>query len=155
MMRLSTKSRYGVRAIFDIAYHSGGLPTQIKEISRRQGITPRYLEQIFQKLKRAGIVNSIRGPKGGYYLARKPKNIAVSDVIRAVEESMVPVFCARPPKGRKKCPRESHCVARQIWQEAGWRIIEYFDSVSIEKMCNLARDLGIGKKLDRRFIHYI
>lgn len=63
-MKLSTKSRYGVRAIFDIAYHSGGLPTQIKEISKRQEITPRYLEQIFQKLKRGGIVKSIRGPKG-------------------------------------------------------------------------------------------
>jgi Rrf2 family protein len=154
-MRLSTKSRYGLRAIFDIAYHSIGLPTQIKEISRRQGVTPRYLEQIFQKLKRAGIVKSIRGPKGGYYLARKPEKIAVGDVIRAMEESMEPVFCARPSKGRKKCRRESHCVAQLIWREAGQRISEYFDSVSIEKMCQMAKELGIEKQLNHRFMYFI
>ena len=154
-MRLSTKSRYGVRAIFDIAYHSRGLPTQIKEISRRQGVTPRYLEQIFQKLKRAGIVKSIRGPKGGYYLARKPENIAVSDVIRAMDEFTEPVFCARPPKGRKKCRREYHCVAQMVWREAGQRISEYFNSVSIEKMCAMAKELGIEKQLDHRFMYFI
>ena len=97
-MRLSTKSRYGVRALFDIAYHSEGSPTQIKEISRRQGITPRYLEQIFQRLKRAGIVKSIRGPKGGYYLARKPEEIVLSEIIQAMDDSIEPVFCARPGK---------------------------------------------------------
>ena len=151
-MRLSTKSRYGVRAIFDIAYHSGGLPTQIKEISRRQEITPRYLEQIFQKLKHAGIVKSIRGPKGGYYLARKPEKIAVADVIRAMEESIEPVFCARPPKGRKKCRKEWKCVAQIIWREAGKRLSGYFDSVSIEKICKMAKELGIEKQVDHRFI---
>jgi Rrf2 family protein len=154
-MRLSTKSRYGVRAIFDIAYHSGGLPTQIKEISKRQGITPRYLEQIFQKLKRAGILKSIRGPKGGYYLARKIDKINVGDVIRAMEESMVPVFCATALKGRKKCRRETHCVAQLIWREAGQRLTEYFDSMSIEKMCNMAKELGIEKQLDHRFMYFI
>ena len=154
-MRLSTKSRYGVRAIFDIAYHSGGLPTQIKEISRRQGVTPRYLEQIFQKLKRAGIVKSIRGPKGGYYLARKPGNIAVSDVIRAMEESIEPVFCARPPKGRKRCRRESHCVAQLVWREVGRRTVEYLDSMSMEKLCEMAKQLGIEKQLDHRFMYFI
>ena len=153
-MRLSTKSRYGVRAIFDIAYHSGGLPTQIKEISRRQEITPRYLEQIFQKLKRAGIVKSIRGPKGGYYLARKPDKIAVSDVIRAMEESMEPVFCSRPGK-RKKCRRASHCVAQVVWQEAGERMTAYLDSVTIEKMCRMAQERGIEKQLDHRFMYFI
>jgi len=154
-MRLSTKSRYGVRAIFDIAYHAGGLPTQIKEISKRQEVTPRYLEQIFQKLKRAGIVKSIRGPKGGYYLARKPELIAVSDVLRAMDDSLEPVFCVRPSKGRKKCRRESKCVAQIIWREAGMRLAEYFDSVSVEKMCQMAKELGIEKQLDHRFMYFI
>ena len=154
-MRLSTKSRYGIRAIFDIAYHSGGLPTQIKEISRRQEITPRYLEQIFQKLKKAGIVKSIRGPKGGYYLARKPEKIAVGDVIRAMEESMDPVFCVRQGKGRKRCKREPICVTRLIWQEAGKRITDYFDSVSVENMCGMAKEMGLEKQLDHRFMYYI
>ena len=72
-MRLSTQSRYGVRAIFDIAYHSEGLETQVKDISRRQEISARYLEQIFQKLKKAGIVSGKRGPSGGYFLIKSLK----------------------------------------------------------------------------------
>ena len=75
-MKISTKSRYGLRAVFDIAYHSAGLSTQVKEISARQAISPRYIEQIFQKLKKAGIIKSIRGPSGGYYLAKKPTRSA-------------------------------------------------------------------------------
>jgi Rrf2 family protein len=145
-MRLSTKSRYGVRALFDIAYHAEEAPAQIKTISQRQGITPRYLEQIFQKLKRAGIVKSIRGPRGGYYLARKPEEIAVGDVIRAMEETIEPVFCARPPKGRsRKCRRETKCVAQVIWTEAGQRLGDYLDSVSLAQMCGMARGMRIVK----------
>jgi Rrf2 family transcriptional regulator, iron-sulfur cluster assembly transcription factor len=145
-MRLSTKSRYGVRALFDIAYHAEEAPAQIKTISQRQGITPRYLEQIFQKLKRAGIVKSIRGPRGGYYLARKPEEIAVGDVIRAMEETIEPVFCARPPKGRsRKCRHESKCVAQVIWTEAGRRLGDYLDSVSLAQMCGMARGMRIVK----------
>ena len=145
-MRLSTKSRYGVRALFDMAYHSEGVPAQIKAISQRQEITPRYLEQIFQKLKRAGIVKSIRGPKGGYYLARKPEKIAVGDIIRAMEESIEPVFCARDAKGRgRKCWRESKCVAQVVWTQAGERLRDYLDSVSLAQMCGMARGIRIEK----------
>ena len=145
-MRLSTKSRYGVRALFDIAYHSAEAPAQIKAISQRQGITPRYLEQIFQKLKRAGIVKSIRGPRGGYYLARKPEEIAVGDIVRAMEETIDPVFCARPVKGRsRKCRRESKCPAQVVWTEAGKRLGNYLDSVSLAQMCGIARGMRTEK----------
>ncbi len=154
-MRLSTKSRYGVRALFDIAYHSEGLPTQIKEICRRQGITPRYLEQIFQKLKRAGIVKSIRGPKGGYYLSRKPEEIVLSEIIRAMDESIEPIFCARSSKGRKKCGRETKCVAQVVWTEAGQRLLDYLSSISLDKMCKMAQEMGIEKQLDHRFMYFI
>ena len=145
-MRLSTKSRYGLRALFDIAYHSKGVPAQIKTISQRQGITPRYLEQIFQKLKRAGIVKSIRGPKGGYYLARMPEEIAVGDIMRAMEESIEPIFCAQPPKGRsRKCRRESKCAAQVVWTEAGRRLRDYLDSVTLAQMCGIAGGMRIEK----------
>lgn len=156
-MKLSTKSRYGLRAIFDIAYHSGGLPTQIKEISKRQGVTPRYLEQIFQKLKVAGLIKSIRGPKGGYYLAREPEKISVADVIRAVEETIDPVLCARrsKAKNKKKCRREKNCVARVIWQEASKLLHQYFSSVSIAQICQRAQEMGIEKQLDHRFMYFI
>lgn len=154
-MKLSTKSRYGLRAIFDIAYHSGGLPTQIKEISKRQGITPRYLEQIFQKLKEAGLIKSIRGPKGGYYLAREPEKISVADVIWAVEEATDPVFCTSRSRMKKKCRREKNCVARVIWQETGKLLHQYFSSVSIAQMCQKAQEMGIEKQLDHRFMYFI
>ncbi len=152
-MKLSTRSRYGLRAVFDIAYHSGGLATQVKAIAQREEITPRYLEQIFQKLKRAGIVKSIRGPKGGYYLARKPDRISVSDVIRAMEESVAPVVCGGR-RGRK-CRREPVCVARLVWAEAAKRLYSYFDSVSVERMCQMAKAQGIEKRLDQRFMYFI
>ena len=154
-MRLSTKSRYGVRALFDIAYHFKGHPTQIKEISRREGITPRYLEQIFQKLKKAGMVKSIRGPKGGYYLSRPPEEIVVGDIIRAMDESIEPVHCARTTRDRKKCRRESRCAAQVVWKEAGQRLREYLDSTSLDTMCKIARDIGIGKPPDSRFMDAI
>jgi len=145
-MRLSTKSRYGVRAIFDIAYHTDGRPTQVRTISKRQGITPRYLEQIFQKLKRAGIVKSIRGPKGGYSLNRKPEKITVGDIIRAVGESVQPVFCVWSPKAGLRCRRESHCVATLIWKKMGEQISSYLDSVTIAQMCRMGGEIGLGRK---------
>src|SRR6266511_1152412 len=92
-MKLSTKSRYGLRALFDIAYNSGNLPAQIQDISRRQDISPRYLEQIFQGLKRAGILKSKRGPQGGSFLTRTPDEITVKDVILATEGGMVLADC--------------------------------------------------------------
>jgi len=97
-MKLSTKSRYGLRALFDIAYNSGSLPAQIQDISRRQDISPRYLEQIFQGLKRAGILKSKRGPQGGYFLTRNPEEITVKDVITATEGRMVLVDCVAVKK---------------------------------------------------------
>ena len=105
-MKISTKSRYGLRAVFDIAYHSAGLSTQVKEISARQAISPRYIEQIFQKLKKAGIIKSIRGPSGGYYLARKFDKISVGDIVRATEGTIQLVHCTGPAKtGGKACDR--------------------------------------------------
>lgn len=84
-MKLSSKGRYAVRALFDIAFYNEGRPTQVKDIADRQGIPPRFLEQIFQELKRAGIVGSKRGPQGGYLLAQSADAIRLGDVVRALE----------------------------------------------------------------------
>jgi len=154
-MRLSTQSRYGVRAIFDIAYNSEGLETQVKDISRRQGISQRYLEQIFQKLKRAGIVGSKRGPSGGYFLSKKPEDITVGEVVRVTEGGLVPVLCVNPEDSTKPCERSGECVTQVIWDEAGKRLRDYFDSVTIRDLCQLAKELGINKDLDKRFMYYI
>ncbi len=154
-MRLSTQSRYGVRAIFDIAYHSEGLETQVKEISRRQGISQRYLEQIFQKLKRGGIVGSKRGPSGGYFLGKKPEEITVGEVIRITEGGINPVVCVNAEDSTQPCERSGVCVTQIIWDEAGKRLKEYFDSVTIEDLCKLAKEMGMKKDFDKRFMYYI
>ena len=154
-MRLSTQSRYGVRAIFDIAYNSEGLETQVKDISRRQGISPRYLEQIFQKLKKAGIVGSKRGPSGGYFLNKKAEEITVGDVIRTTEGGIDPVLCIDPEDSSQPCDRLGECVTRLIWDEAGNRLKEYFDSVTVKDLCRMAQKMGLRKELDRRFMYYI
>ena len=154
-MRLSTQSRYGVRAIFDIAYHSAGLETQVRDISRRQGISQRYLEQIFQKLKRAGIIGSKRGPSGGYFLGKKPENITLAEVIRVTEGNITPVLCVNPEDSTQPCERSGECVTQIVWNEAGKRLKDYFDSVTVKDLCELAKQMGIKKDLDKRFMYYI
>jgi Rrf2 family iron-sulfur cluster assembly transcriptional regulator len=154
-MRLSTQSRYGVRAIFDIAYNSEGLETQVKDISRRQEISPRYLEQIFQKLKKAGIVGSKRGPSGGYFLNKKAEEITVGDIIRTTEGGIDPVLCIDPEDSTQPCDRLGECVTRLIWNEAGNRLKEYFDSVTVKDLCRMAQKMGLRKELDQRFMYYI
>lgn len=154
-MRLSTQSRYGVRAIFDIAYHSEGLETQVKDISRRQGISPRYIEQIFQKIKRAGIIGSKRGPSGGYFLNKKPEEITVGEIIRVTEGGIDPVLCLDSEDSTRPCDKLGECVTRLIWNEAGNRLKEYFDSVTIQDLCRMAQKTGLKKELGRRFMYYI
>ena len=154
-MRLSTQSRYGVRAIFDIAYHSEGLETQVKEISRRQGISQRYLEQIFQKLKKGGIVASKRGPSGGYFLNKKPEDITVGEVIQITEGGINPVLCVNPEDSSQPCKKSGECVTQVVWSEAGKRLREYFDSVTIRDLCIKAKEIGIKRDLDKRFMYYI
>jgi len=154
-MRLSTQSRYGVRAIFDIAYHSEGLETQVKDISRRQGISQRYLEQIFQKLRRGGIIGSKRGPSGGYFLGKKPEEITVGEVIRITEGGINPVLCVDPEDSSRSCKRSGGCVTQIVWNEAGKRLNDYFDSVTIKDLCQLAKEMGMKKDFDKRFMYYI
>lgn len=153
-MRLSTKSRYGVRALFDIAYHSVGLPTQIKDISRRQQISPRYLEQIFQRLKKADILGSKRGPNGGYYLLKDPKNVSLGDIVRATEGPFELVFCASE-KPKKKCPRSDECVAQEMWMDISNQIGGFFDSISIDDLCERARTVGVEREYDHPYTYHI
>ncbi len=145
-----------MRALFDIAYHSAGLSTQVKDISARQGISPRYIEQIFQKLKAAGLIKSIRGPAGGYYLTRKPEEITIGDIVRATEGDIELVFCTGMQKhpGRG-CERAEKCVVRGVWSEGARRLMEYFDSISLEDLCREARTRGIERVIDANLMYYI
>jgi len=154
-MRLSTKSRYGVRAIFDIAYHARGEGVQIKDIARRQEISPRYLEQIFQKLRDADILLSKRGPMGGYSLAKSPQEITVGDIIRVTEGGLDPVFCVHLEKSGKGCDRITECATRLIWKEAGEKLEDFFGSVTIQDLCEKAELLGVQKERTQGLMYYI
>ena len=155
-MKLSTKTRYGVRALFDMAFHTGTLPAQIKDISRRQEISPRYLEQIFQGLKRAGLLRSRRGPQGGYQLTRSPSEITLLQIIQATEGPLALVDCVGESRGRKKkCQFDHRCVTQLIWNEATQRLDDYFASVTLKDLCDRAQQLGMEKELDHRFMYFI
>ncbi|GFE57646.1 Rrf2 family transcriptional regulator [Geobacter sp. AOG1] len=155
-MRLSTKSRYGLRALFDIAYNSGNLPTQIQDISRRQEISPRYLEQIFQSLKKNGILKSKRGPRGGYYLSRSPELITVREIIEATEGDVMLVECvASKRKKKENCTFSGHCVTQTVWNEAGVLLNDYLGKLTLTDLCERGQALGVKKEQDHRFVYYI
>jgi Rrf2 family protein len=155
-MRLTTKSRYGARAIFDIAYNSSGAPVQIKDIAARQHIPQRYLEQIFHKLKQAKVVKSVRGPGGGYLLGKDPEKITVAEIIKAMREPIDPGFCVdNGGSPVKTCSRMAECVTQQIWKEAGEKITEYFSSITIADLCQRAQRMGIKKSAQHRFDYSI
>jgi Rrf2 family transcriptional regulator, iron-sulfur cluster assembly transcription factor len=134
-MKLSTRARYGVRAVFDIAYHNNGGPTQARDIARRQEVPLRYLEQIFQELRRARIVDAKRGPKGGYLLARKPAEISVGDVIRAVQG----------PIALLSNREDSKSLWPSIWKELGEKIGAVFDGLTIQDLCARGEALGVQR----------
>ncbi|MBC7963226.1 MAG: RrF2 family transcriptional regulator [Steroidobacteraceae bacterium] len=158
-MRLSTKSRYGLRAMFDIAYNCGSAPAQIQDISRRQQISPRYLEQIFQNLKRAGILRSKRGPKGGYCLAKSPDQVTVLEILNATEQDVLLVDCAGvTPKKRKRkeeCPFEGKCITQTVWEEANTLLNQLFAGQTLQTLCQRAHEMGIKKETDPRVMYYI
>ena len=158
-MRLSTKSRYGLRAMFDIAYNCGSEPVQIQDISRRQQISPRYLEQIFQNLKRAGLLKSKRGPQGGYALSRQPDEITVLDILNATEQDVLLVDCAGvTPKKRRRtteCPFEGNCVTQTVWTEANSLLDTLFGGMNLETLCQRARAMGVKNDADNSIMYNI
>ena len=113
-MKLSTKGRYGTRALLDLALHQREGPALLKDIARRQEISLQYLEHLITPLIAGGIVRSIRGPRGGVSLAKSPEEIQLSEVIRLLEGSIAPVDCINNPG---ICSRSSFCVTRDIWGE--------------------------------------
>src|SRR3989304_3622377 len=116
---------------------------------------PSILEQICQKRRRAGILGSKRGPTGGYFLARKPEEITVGEIVRVTEGGLNPVLCVDPQDSRQPCDKITECVTRIVWDEAGNRLKEYFDSVTINDLCTMAMERGLKRELDKRFMYYI
>jgi Rrf2 family protein len=138
-MKLSTRTRYGVRALFDIAFHNQGHPTQARDIARRQEVPLRYLEQIFQELRRANLVEAKRGPKGGYSLARAPEAITLGDVLRAVQGPIALLADEHEAGNRPKA------VTASIWKDLGDKIGACFDAVTIRDLCARGEALGLQR----------
>ncbi|GAB4164045.1 MAG: Rrf2 family transcriptional regulator [Geothermobacteraceae bacterium] len=136
-MRLSTKAQYAVRAMVSLSLHGDEGPVSIKDISARESISLPYLEQLFVKLRRGEIVTSVRGPGGGYRLARPADQIRVDEIIDSVEESLVPVSCM-DEKGRCVC--DDHCVTHNVWQGLGERIRSFLASITLDDLTREARE---------------
>ena len=145
-MKLTAQIQYGVRSLCDIAYYSAGSPVNLKRISERQGISHPFIDQIFRNLAKVGMVRSLRGPGGGYFLARRPEEISVGDVIRAVEgKNMELVGCHGDKReSRKPVDRLEKCTVSEIWRVASKRLMDYFDSITLEQICEETRERGVG-----------
>lgn len=139
-MRLSTKSTYGVRAMFDLALHYKDGAVAATSISKREEISIAYLEQLLNKLRRAGLVKSVRGPKGGYALARRPEDIKIGDIMRVLEGTLSLIYCIVSTQA-KSCHRTDKCVTKIMWKKLSDKIEEVLDSTTLKDLCNEATRL--------------
>ncbi len=139
-MKLSAKTRYGMRAMLELAEHSQGGPLQIKAIARNQDISMKYLEQLIGILKTAGLVTSARGAKGGYTLSKKPVEIKLSDIFIALEG---PVNTAECLLDRNYCGKTAECITRQLWAELQNVIINFLDSLTLQDLANKAKNKAL------------
>lgn len=136
-MRLSTKAQYAVRAMVSLNLVADDSPVSIREIAEREDISLSYLEQLFVKLRRGQIVNSVRGPGGGYMLARSADKIRIDQIIDSVEETLVPVSCM--DDGKCSCLTDTRCVTHGIWQGLGERIRHFLASITLAELTEEAR----------------
>ena len=134
-MRLTTKGRYAVRALFCLSKFQKDKPTPLSIVAKDQNISLNFLEQLFVHLRKNGIVNSVRGPRGGYRLAKEPGEISIGEVLRAVGESTYPVFCTDDDIDvKKQCPRADDCVTHLLWIKLGETINDFLDSTTLEEL---------------------
>jgi Rrf2 family protein len=135
-MKLSTRTRYGIRALLDIAEHSAGGPLQIRTIAQHEDISVKYLEQLMTILKSAGFVRSVRGAKGGYILAKTAKQIRLSDVFNALEgPSAITVECL---ENKSYCARAADCAVRWVWAQMQETIMNVLGSITLQDLVDRA-----------------
>ncbi|EEG77681.1 RrF2 family transcriptional regulator [Dethiobacter alkaliphilus] len=141
-MRLSTKGRYGVRAMFDLALHSGEGAIALKSVAQREHISEKYLEHLFASLKKAGLIRSVRGAQGGYRLARPPEEITLGDIIRVLEGPIAPTECVIDDDGHESCERSTDCVMRSIWGNVRDQINEILDGITLAQIVEEQRKMS-------------
>jgi Rrf2 family transcriptional regulator, iron-sulfur cluster assembly transcription factor len=151
-MRLTTKGRFAVTAMMDLALHHGDGPVTLAEISGRQKISLSYLEQLFGKLRRHGLVESVRGPGGGYCLAKALGAVTVAEIILAVDEPIDATQCG----GKENCRDEQKCLTHDLWAALNQRIFDYLGAVSLQQLVeeqktkDSAKDSGVAQMHDMR-----
>lgn len=136
-MKISTKGRYAMRLMLDIAQHDTGEPVSIRDISTRQEISVKYLEQIVSALVHTGLLRSIRGPQGGYLLVKRPSDYRVGDILRVTEGSLSPVDCLTGEEN--DCPREESCVTLRLWKELDAAIKGVVDKYTLEDLLSWSK----------------
>ena len=138
-MILGTKARYAVMALVDIVTHNQGRPIALGDIASRQEISLAYLEQIFPKLKKAGLVRPVRGPGGGYMLCEAADTVPVLKIVEAVDESLQMTRCSHSTSAHQGCMADkSACATHHLWQGLGDCITEYLSSITLEDVCQRA-----------------
>ena len=145
-MRLTTKGRFAVTAMIDLALRDGFGPVTLAGISERQKISLSYLEQLFGKLRRRQLVESVRGPGGGYTLAKPLDAVSVADIIRAVDEPMDATQCG----GKENCLDENRCMTHELWTSLNEHIYEFLSSVTLANLVEQQRAKGVVVMADRR-----
>ncbi|MCP4129369.1 MAG: Fe-S cluster assembly transcriptional regulator IscR [Gammaproteobacteria bacterium] len=142
-MKLTTKGRYAVTAILDLALHRGAGPITLADIAQRQGISLSYLEQLFARLRRRNLVSSVRGPGGGYMLSRGADEISIAEVITAVDENVDTTRCG----GAQNCQDNGPCLTHELWRDLSERIHDYLNGISLQ---DLVMRSGVQKTAERQ-----
>ena len=144
-MKLSTKGRYAVTAMFDIAIHNNDGPVSLSDISDRQGISLSYLEQLFGRMRRRGLVVSTRGPGGGYSLAHPANEIVIADIIMAVDENVDATRCG----GNSDCQNQQRCLTHELWEDLSSQIHTFLSQISLSDAINRQRVAEVAARQDR------
>ena len=135
-MKISTKGRYALRLMLDLALHTGGGPISLRDVAQRQGLSDKYLEQIVTPLGRAGLVKSVRGAGGGYLLTRPAGEYTVGEILRALEGSLAPVTCAEDPSC---CCRSEACVTMEVWSQIAEAVSGVVDHTTLQDLVDRAK----------------
>ena len=141
-MKISTKGRYALRLMLDLAIHQTGEPISLKAVAARQDISDKYLEQIVTQLSRAGMVRSIRGAGGGYMLSRPPEEYTVGDVLRLMEGELAPVPCAADDCA---CARSECCVTMEVWQQIYQAVNQVVDNLTLADLLARYREKELAR----------
>ena len=144
-MRLTTKGRYAVTAMLDLAMHHETGPVSLADIATRQGISLSYLEQLFAQLRKRGLVSSTRGPGGGYRLGIVPDDIAIADVICAVDETVDATRCG----GKENCQNEARCLTHDLWVDLSDRIDAFLRDISLAQLVEKNRVREVAERQDQ------